>query len=445
VRQPAILGLAWFPDSDRTMSFRSLLLIALALTVAPAMATESTESVFAAVKDRIVQVRMIDQGDAKGESGAGFKNELGSGFVIAEGGRIISNYHVVSELVNHPGRSRAEYLTQSGETGKLELLDIDVVHDLALLRAEGLSAAHFSLREEAPAMGVRLYSLGNPLDLGLTIVEGTYNGLLKKSLYERIHFTGSINPGMSGGPTLDAEGMVVGVNVASAGNQVSFLVPAKYVAQLLAHAGNSPLDAAAFNATVAQQLLANQDRYIGALLATPFADSTLGGYHVPGQIADYLNCWGHTEREPRLLYRSVSYRCSTDENIFLSQELNSGAILFSHRLWSTDEMGPLHFFHILQNIANYDTAAAPFGGNEEAMSNFRCDEGFVEHAGLTSKVVYCLRRYRQFDGLYDAYQQTLTLRDNGELLQSSLLLSGVSAANAAAFAEHFQENITWMP
>src|SRR5258708_2793879 len=143
------------------MFIRLLLCALLALTLRPAAAAENAESVFAAVKDRIVQVRLIDQaGNAK--------NALGSGFVIADGGRIISNYHVVSGLVNHPGRFRAEYLAQNGDIGKLALLDIDVVHDLALLRADGFAPAPFALRAEAPAMGVRLYSLGNPLDLGLT-------------------------------------------------------------------------------------------------------------------------------------------------------------------------------------------------------------------------------------------------------------------------------------
>lgn len=418
------------------MYVRFLLLTLLALSTPLALAADNTETVFASAKDRIVQVRLIDQaGNAK--------NALGSGFVIAEGGLIVSNYHVVSGLVNHPGRFRAEYLAQSGATGRLELLDIDVVHDLALLRGQDFAPAHFSLREEAPAMGERLYSLGNPLDLGLTIVEGTYNGLLKKSLYERIHFTGSINHGMSGGPTLDANGAVVGVNVATAGNQVSFLVPAKYVAQLLAHASATPMDAATFNATVAQQLLTNQNRYMGDLLGSAFADSALGGYSVPGQIAEYVNCWGHTDREPRRLYRSVSYSCSTDENIFLSDELSSGAIQFSHRLWSSDELGAVHFFHLLQNAANFDSNS--FGGNEETVSNFRCKSDFVEHDGLPSKVVYCLRRYRQFDGLYDVYQQTLSLRDNHELLQSTLVLTGVSAANAATFAQRFAEAVAWKP
>ena len=396
----------------------------------------SAQAVFASVKDQVVQVRLIDQaGNAK--------TALGSGFVVSDDGRIISNYHVVSGLVNHPERFRAEYLDQKGATGKLDLLDIDVVHDLALLRVSGFPPAHFAIRAELPAMGERLYSMGNPYDLGLIIVEGNYNGLLQKSLYERIHFTGSINPGMSGGPVLDTEGRVIGVNVATAGNQVSFLVPAKYVVQLMQRKHDAALDAAKFDATIAEQLTANQQRYISELLAKDFVRTDLGAYSVPGPLADYINCWGRTDREPRELYHSVSYQCSTDENLFLSETLSSGSIHYSHSLYSADELSPLHFFHLMERLAS--RTGGMFNGNEEAMTNFHCTTDFVAHDGLTSKVTFCLRGYRQFAGLYDLFQQSFALRNNDEMLESTLALTGVSAENARAFARKFQESITWKP
>jgi S1-C subfamily serine protease len=399
--------------------------------------TGSAQAVFASVKDQVVQVRLIDQaGNAK--------TALGSGFVVSGDGRIVSNYHVVSGLVNHPERFRAEYLDQTGKTGKLDLLDIDVVHDLALLRAEGFPAAHFEIRSELPAMGERLYSMGNPYDLGLTIVEGTYNGLLQKSLYERIHFTGSINHGMSGGPALDTAGRVIGVNVASAGNQVSFLVPAKYVSQLIERAHDKALDSAQFDATIAAQLTANQQHYIADLIAKDFARTDLGAYSVPGALADYINCWGRTEREPRLLYHSVSYHCSTDENLFLSDVLSSGSIKYSHVLYSADGgIWPMRFFHLMASQAGIGERA--FTGDEEAMTNFRCTTDFVAHDGLPSKVTFCLRAYRKFDGLYDVFQQSFALRNDSELLESTLSLTGISADNARAFARKFQESIAWKP
>src|SRR5438046_9463079 len=77
--------------------------------------------------------------------------------------------------------------------------------------------------------------MGNPLDLGFTITEGIYNGLVEHSYNERIHFTGALNPGMSGGPAVTGEGNVIGVNVATrrGGQLVSFLVPARFAAALL--------------------------------------------------------------------------------------------------------------------------------------------------------------------------------------------------------------------
>lgn len=420
----------------RSFTWRLVAVLALVFSSVASAADGSAQSVFALVKDQVVQVRLIDQaGNAK--------TALGSGFVVSDDGRIISNYHVVSGLVNHPERFRAEFLDQKGQTGKLELLDIDVIHDLALLRASGFPPAHFDIRAALPAMGERLYSMGNPYDLGLTIVEGNYNGLLQKSLYERIHFTGSINHGMSGGPTLDTSGRVIGVNVASAGNQVSFLVPAKYVIALLDRKHDAPLDATQFNAIIAQQLTANQQRYVTDLLSKDFARTDLGAYSVPGTLADYINCWGRTDSEPRELYHSLSYHCSTDENLFLSDSLASGSIRYSHVLYSTDELSPLHFFHLMETMAGANMN--PFGGTEEAMSNFRCTTDFVAHDNDTSKVMFCLRRYRQFDGLYDLYQLSLALRGDRELLVSTLALTGVSADNARAFARKFQESIAWKP
>src|SRR5260370_17484180 len=77
--------------------------------------------------------------------------------------------------------------------------------------------------------------MGNPLDLGFTIIEGTYNGLVERSYNDRVHFSGALNPGMSGGPTVNGEGLVVGINVATrrGGQLVSFLVPARFAAALL--------------------------------------------------------------------------------------------------------------------------------------------------------------------------------------------------------------------
>src|SRR3990167_1867957 len=100
--------------------------------------------------------------------------------------------------------------------------------------------------------------MGHPLGLDLAIVPGSANGLLEKSLYDKIHFSGNINPGMSGGPALDAQGRVVGINVATAGEAVGFLVPAHFLDALVQRASERDFAVADdLQKRITEQLTAN--------------------------------------------------------------------------------------------------------------------------------------------------------------------------------------------
>src|SRR5574338_1212032 len=198
-------------------------LLAIALIGASSLRAQElspgSASVFRQFGNRVVKIEISENGSAA-------KASLGSGFYVSAAGDVITNYHVMSQVVHDPDRYDARIITAAGDTLGVTLLAIDVVHDLALVRASRPPAHWFALADATPEQGDRLFSLGHPLDLGLSIVEGTYNGLLRHTLYPKIHFTGSLNPGMSGGPTLAASGDVAGINVSTEGNQVSFLVPA---------------------------------------------------------------------------------------------------------------------------------------------------------------------------------------------------------------------------
>ena len=167
----------------------------------------------------------------------------GSGFAVDDGRKIVTNYHVVAQAVLYPRQYRLEYLASDGQQGLLRVLAIDVRHDLAVVAADDLELPPLKLRSEIPAQGERAWSIGFPLDLGLTITEGVANGLVENSIEQRIHYTGAINSGMSGGPALDTRGRVYGVNVSVVTDRqlVGFVVPAKHIPALLARA-KEPLD-----------------------------------------------------------------------------------------------------------------------------------------------------------------------------------------------------------
>ena len=395
---------------------------------------QETERIFATHKDQVLQVRMVDRAT---DSKAG----IGSGFRVSIEGHIVTNFHVIAELIYNPEQYYAEYLLEDGTKGPLVLRAIDVVHDLALMKAKDLTASFLAIESEQPRKGERLYAFGNPHDLGLTIVEGTYNGLLEKSIYDKIHFTASINPGMSGGPTINAAGRVVGVNVATAGNQLSFLVLAKYVSALLEREAQTDQTEVDFTVSARDQLLDNQASYVERLLAVPLEQVQMNNFVVPGRLAPFLSCWGDTQQRDDTLYEWAYQSCSTSDDLFLSESQSSGVISFTHELFSTEDLDPIRFFGFLQQ--RFQVHRPRVNAEESMVTNYDCETGFVKNNRVHSKVVFCLRAYKKFDGLFDAFMKASALTRTDESLQSTLTLAGVSYENAIRLSRAFLDSIEW--
>jgi len=416
-----------------TTSAMSVLMLLLTLLVATNSMALSSQQLFARFGESVVQVRILDRS-------TGLKSAFGSGFVVSESGLISTNYHVVADLVMEPNDFRAEFQHEDGRTGALTLVRVDVVNDLALLQAEELEATPLRLSRRALRQGEPIHALGNPFDLGLTIVSGTYNGFQEKSLYERIHFTGSVNPGMSGGPALDRKGRVVGINVATAGNQVSFLIPVSKLRYLLEVAaedggGEKPV------ADIREQLLENQQHYYEQLLAEPFPLIALGDYQLPGELADYIHCWGHTQKTEEKLYEVSFQACSTQDELFLSEDLSTGKIAYRHQLFRSKGLDRFRFYNLLERRAQ--RSGYGLGGEEEDMSRFSCTTRLLDEGPMSLKLLVCLRGYKRFEGLYDMHLSAFTVHDPQQSLHTSLTLTGVSYTNARTFMEHYLEGLSW--
>ena len=116
---------------------------------------ENARTLFAENKAGILQIRIIDVT-------SGSKSAIGSGFVVNNQGLIATNYHVIQLAASKPEQYRIEYLTAADKTGDLQLLDVDVVNDLALVSAADLGAQPLSLAVTEPPIGVPVFALGNP-------------------------------------------------------------------------------------------------------------------------------------------------------------------------------------------------------------------------------------------------------------------------------------------
>ena len=395
----------------------------------------TTQEIFKQFSEHVVKIEVVETGSAA-------KASIGTGFYASGGGHIVTNYHVVSKLIHTPDRYRIEVTDLSGQPTQATVLGVDVVYDLAVLRTNRRPKGYLTLESKAVEQGTRLYSLGHPRDLGLTIVEGTYNGLLKHTLYPKVHFTGSLNPGMSGGPALTQGGRVVGVNVATEGEQISYLVPAERVFALLERTAKTQDPSAnSFLAEVGKQIHANQARYLADLFSAKTPSVTLGPYSLPTKPTEFFRCWADALRRKEIPYVAITHDCSTDDYLFVSSEQSSGIVRFYHQLLSTEQLNPAQFYTLYSG--QFQAGNTAVFGNEEEVTRFRCQTRNVQTRTGKLKAVLCARQYVKLPGLYDAAFRVATLGARNVGLVTTLSLSGASFENIQLLTRRYTENIKW--
>jgi len=381
----------------------------------------------------IYQIRIIENNSKE-------KASIGSGFQLSGDGLIATNYHVISSIADAAERYKMEYVAQDGSVGPLQLVAVDVVHDLAIVKREPPhDIPAIPLSQQPAGQGNRLYSMGNPHDLGMAVVEGTYNGLLSRSLYERIFFSGSINPGMSGGPALNAAGEVIGVNVATAGEQISFLVPVSYLQKLLnavQQGAAGPLDH-----QIESQLTANQDRYIQALLQQQWQQQPLGKTLVPGEIADFVRCWGDTDRNTDSKVKITYRTCRSEDEIYLNEHFTTGTIAYSFDWLTSDDLLATQFYTRLSR--SFQDGMSANRANKRDVKNFNCHTRFVTVNDSNWKVVMCARPYKKYPSLFDLIVLMASVDHKQEGLVGYLSATGVSQSNAEALSKRFMEHVKW--
>lgn len=418
----------------------ALMLLLLVLRALPAGAETpaatkeqhiGSRGVFEKYVPATVQVRVV-------ERVSNTKSSIGSGFLISPDGKVVTNYHVISEIVFDGGHYDLEVVDREGKTHPAEIVSFDLIHDLALLQTDIASKTLVAPTCSEIHQGEHLFSLGNPHDLGTSVVEGIYNGLIADSTLEHIHFTGSINEGMSGGPTLTAKGQLAGVNVSSSGDQVSFLVPCKFVAALVmraVEAGKVDLLKLA-----AAQLLEHQERTIGDLLKFKLPTATVGSYTVPSQLNPGLKCWSKSETRPAEKYSYLHHSCSDENEIFVNQELSVGAPSLHYMNLSSAEANQFQFASLVEDtLGSYRRMES---GVEDDFTKFRCISKFIRGNGTDVRAQVCLRRYRRLEGLYDLVLVTNSLDSADSALIGYFSGHALSFENAQKLARALLNGIS---
>jgi S1-C subfamily serine protease len=406
----------------------------------PQTLSASAQRIYNEARAELLQVRTLLKGQDTQAS-------VGSGFLVTDAGHIITNYHVVSEAALQPERYRLVYSTSSRKEGALQILAFDAIHDVALVKPvdpaalAGLTPLRFHPKETPISQGERIYSLGNPLDIGFAVIEGTYNGMVERSFYPTIFFAGSLNPGVSGGPTLDQRGRVIGVNVAARrdGEQVSFLVPSLFAEELLERGRDSkPITAPAYP-ELTRQLMAHQEALTLRFLEEPWRHASHPRYVIPLPQEDFMRCWGRSTSPDEKGMEWERSDCMMDSRVFVSGWLTTGTITTRHEAYDGRKLGALRFAQ--RYSASFRNEQ--FGGPERELTTPQCTERYVDRNGLPVRVVLCMAAYKKLVGLYDASVLVATVDAPRAGVLGRFDARGVSFDNALRLAAHYVEGFGW--
>ncbi|MEL6357367.1 MAG: trypsin-like peptidase domain-containing protein [Bacteroidota bacterium] len=164
----------------------------------------------------------------------------GSGVIYTSNGYILTNYHVI-EATN-----KITVTTTNNREYPARIVGFDKKTDIAVLKIEGENLPYLELADsDAAEIGEWVMAVGNPLDLTSTVTAGIISakGRSLQLLADRdaiesfIQTDAAVNPGNSGGPLVDLQGRLLGINTAIASKTglfqgYSFAIPINLVQRI---------------------------------------------------------------------------------------------------------------------------------------------------------------------------------------------------------------------
>jgi putative serine protease PepD len=219
----------------------------------------------------VVEITVTEAGSASPVPGGGPQQAQGSGWVYDSDGHIVTNDHVVD------GSTSIKVRFWDGKTYSATVVGTDKSTDLAVIKVDAPSSELYPLTvgdSTQLQVGDGVVAIGSPFGLEETVTSGIVSalhraiqGMTNFTINDSIQTDAAINHGNSGGPLLNTQGQVVGVNAQiksdSGGNEgVGFSIPSATVK------------------TVASQLIANGKAvhaYLGVSIDSSAPNALLAG------------------------------------------------------------------------------------------------------------------------------------------------------------------------
>jgi S1-C subfamily serine protease len=195
-------------------------------------------SVYETASPAVFKVEVAET--STGMFGRSLQQGQGTGFLIDDQGHLLTNNHVVD------GSSSVKVVLQNGDTVDAKILGTDAIDDLAVISVNVSSVSGIKPLQlgdsNAVKPGQMAIAIGNPFGLEDSVTVGIISGLNRtvngSNLRGMLQTDAALNPGNSGGPLLDASGLVIGINTAiestaTGASNIGFAVPSNVAKNVL--------------------------------------------------------------------------------------------------------------------------------------------------------------------------------------------------------------------
>ncbi len=152
----------------------------------------------------------------------------GTGFLITQDGYILTNAHVLVDA------KKVQAITYEQEILEAEFIGYEGRLDIAVLKIPGIFEELSLGDSDNIEIGEKVIAIGNPLGLQFSVSEGIVSGVHRigpSQLEAYIQTDAALNPGNSGGPLIDKQGKVIGINnfKISGGESLGFALESNYL------------------------------------------------------------------------------------------------------------------------------------------------------------------------------------------------------------------------
>lgn len=284
----------------------------------------NAETLFKRIRPSVVELKTEVAGNLGVTSSA-------SGFVAHRQDWVVTNYHAVTEAIYEENAHVLSVQTANQGKQTVRVIAVDVFNDLAILQLKTpIDGPLLELRDSWPAKGENGFSVGKPGSFEYSIVNGSFNGMHDEQSSPLIVFSGAINGGMSGGPTLDTRGRVVGVNVATSNQHqlIGLVIPSSAVSALIQRtAKQNPPDNAQLRADISKQFAKFGRQQLHRMDSGLNNVRKLGPFSVRADLVDQEVCSTERQTHTQWRYRIVMQTCESASGLYVMTEQQAGSII----------------------------------------------------------------------------------------------------------------------